>query len=93
MKKINKARAQFEERYPIPSGMRWEPTLGQQEDYILDCSGCCSGVVQPGTSPVGRRGRPLAKHCASTTRFLPRWVIRMRCGLGKWRRSRCGIKV
>jgi hypothetical protein len=43
MKKIDKARAQFEERYPIPSGMRWAPTLGQQGDYILDCSGCCSG--------------------------------------------------
>lgn len=41
--KIEKTRTQFEERYPIPSGMRWEPTLGPQGDYIFDCSGCCSG--------------------------------------------------
>ncbi|MNJ54259.1 hypothetical protein D3C77_496930 [compost metagenome] len=39
----DKTRAQFEERYPVPSGMRWEPKVGRTGDYILDCSGCCSG--------------------------------------------------
>jgi|GEM_PF-2022975 len=43
MKNRDKIRAQFEERYPVPSGMRWEPEVGPAGDYILDCSGCCSG--------------------------------------------------
>lgn len=43
MKNSDKIRAQFEERYPVPSGMRWEPKVGQAGDYIMDCSGCCSG--------------------------------------------------
>ncbi|MDH0640170.1 hypothetical protein N5D52_24895 [Pseudomonas sp. GD03860] len=43
MKNSDKIRAQFEERYPVPSGMRWEPKVGPAGDYILDCSGCCSG--------------------------------------------------
>ncbi|MEE1866918.1 hypothetical protein [Pseudomonas auratipiscis] len=43
MKNSDKIRAQFEERYPVPSGMRWEPEVGPAGDYILDCSGCCSG--------------------------------------------------
>lgn len=43
MKNTDKSRAQFEERYPVPSGMRWEPQVGPAGDYILDCSGCCSG--------------------------------------------------
>jgi len=43
MKNNDIIRAQFEERYPVPSGMRWEPKVGPAGDYILDCSGCCSG--------------------------------------------------
>lgn len=43
MKNSDKIRAQFEERYPVPSGMRWEPTVGQSGDYILSCVACCSG--------------------------------------------------
>lgn len=38
-----KMRAQFEERYEVPSGMRWDPAVGPSGDYVLDCSGCCSG--------------------------------------------------
>lgn len=43
MKNSDKIRAQFEERYPVPSGMRWEPAVGQAGDYILSCVACCSG--------------------------------------------------
>ena len=43
MKNDDKIRAQFEERYPVPSGMRWEPDVGPAGDYILADVRCCSG--------------------------------------------------
>lgn len=43
MKNEDKVRAQFEERYEVPSGMRWDPQVGPAGHYVLDCSGCCSG--------------------------------------------------
>lgn len=39
----DKTRAQFEERFPVPSGMCWEPKVGPAGDYILQCVTCCSG--------------------------------------------------
>lgn len=39
----DKTRAQFEECYPVPSGMRWHPAVGQKGDYTLECVDCCSG--------------------------------------------------
>ncbi|WP_155717295.1 hypothetical protein [Pseudomonas fluorescens] len=35
-------RAQFEERYPVPSGMSWESKVGLAGDYIVLCVDCCS---------------------------------------------------
>ena len=43
MVNIDKTRAQFEERFPVPSGMCWEPKVGPAGDYILQCVACCSG--------------------------------------------------
>lgn len=43
MMKTDKTRAQFEERFPVPSGMCREPKVGAAGDYILQCVSCCSG--------------------------------------------------
>ncbi|MDU8358005.1 hypothetical protein [Pseudomonas syringae group sp. J309-1] len=43
MKKIDEARAQFEERYPVPSGAHWNPKVGPVGDYTFSCKSCCSG--------------------------------------------------
>lgn len=42
MPNIGKARAQFEVRFPVPNGIRWEPKVGVAGDYILQCVACCS---------------------------------------------------
>ena len=52
MKNSDKIRAQFEERYPVPSGMRWEPGVGPAGDYILADVQFCS---------VHRAGRYIAR--------------------------------
>lgn len=41
--KTDKTRAQFEERFPVPSGMSWESKVGPSGDYVLQCTECCSG--------------------------------------------------
>ncbi|AZL68803.1 hypothetical protein [Pseudomonas oryziphila] len=43
MKNEDKVRAQFEERYEVPSGMRWDPQVGLAGYYVPDCTSCCSG--------------------------------------------------
>ncbi len=43
MTDINQVREQFEGRYPVPDGMKWEPTLGVSGDYILSDVRFCSG--------------------------------------------------
>lgn len=43
MKKTEETRAQFEERYPVPSGAHWEPKVGPAGDYVFSRCGCCSG--------------------------------------------------
>lgn len=43
MTNSDKIRAQFEERYPVPSGARWDPKAGPAGDYVFSCNSCCSG--------------------------------------------------
>lgn len=42
MMKTDVNRAQFEERFPVPSGMYWESKVGPAGDYIVQCVACCS---------------------------------------------------
>jgi hypothetical protein len=45
MKNSDKIRAQFEESFPVPEGMRWYPEIGTAGDYILCGDCCCSSEV------------------------------------------------
>lgn len=45
MKNSDKIRAQFEDAFPVPEGMRWHPDAGTAGDYVLRCGGCCSAEV------------------------------------------------
>ncbi|MGV2836061.1 hypothetical protein [Pseudomonas shirazensis] len=44
MKNIEQIRAQFEARYPVPSGLRWDPAVGLTGYYVLECAACCTDV-------------------------------------------------
>ncbi len=37
MKNDDKIRAEFERRFPVPDGIKWDPAAG---DYIVTCKGC-----------------------------------------------------
>ena len=37
MKNDDKIRAEFERRFPVPDGIKWNPAVG---DYIVTCKGC-----------------------------------------------------
>ena len=37
MKNDDKIRAEFERRFPVPDGIKWDPAVG---DYIVTCKGC-----------------------------------------------------
>ncbi|RCL28594.1 hypothetical protein C6A77_05735 [Pseudomonas sp. AFG_SD02_1510_Pfu_092] len=37
MKNDDKNRAEFERRFPVPVGIKWDPSVG---DYVVTCEGC-----------------------------------------------------
>lgn len=42
MTNTDKSRAEFERRYPVPSGLRWAPDVGLSGYYVLECAACCT---------------------------------------------------
>jgi hypothetical protein len=92
MKNSDKIRAQFEERFEVPSGMRWEPKVGPSGDYVLDCSGCCSGDRAARYIARWEAWQASRERLCVTNRFPSRWATRMLHGPGRLPRNRCGPK-
>lgn len=38
----DKIRGEFEQCYPVPSGLRWSPDVGLSGYYVLECAACCT---------------------------------------------------
>lgn len=44
MKNIDQIRTEFEQRFPVPSGLRWDAGVGVSGYYVLECAACCTDV-------------------------------------------------